>query len=317
MRACSIDAPINISKTYGLQRAKPRISPLSPREVCKSLFRLLETEERKKTMKRFCAVLIAGCLGAAMLSGCSGVPANTVFSADDLPGKTIGVQQGTTGDNYARDLEEKPDAGKDPARVKRYNKGADAVTALKQGKIDCVVIDNEPAKVFVAENDDLQILSDPFADEDYAIAVKKGSELTQKLNTAMRELKEDGTIDKILNNYIGDNTGTYRYISPEDTDRSNGKLVMATNADFPPYEMHDADDKIIGIDPDIFLAICDKLGYEPVIDDMAFESIIPAVRAGKADVGMAGMTVDPERLENVDFTDSYAKGVQVIITRKK
>ena len=269
------------------------------------------------TMKRLSAAFIAACLGAAMLSGCSGVPANTVFSADDLPGKAIGVQQGTTGDNYARDLEEKPEEGKDPAKVERYNKGADAVTALKQGKIDCVIIDNEPAKVFGAENNDLQILSDPFADEDYAIAVKKGNgELTEKLNAAMRELKEDGTIDKILGNYIGDNTGTYQYTSPEGVDRSNGKLVMATNAEFPPYEMHDEGDKIVGIDPDIFQALCDKLGYEPVITDMAFDSIIPAIQSGKADVGMAGMTVDPDRLENVDFTESYAKGVQVIITRK-
>lgn len=279
-----------------------------------------EPKERKiiMTMKKISAAFIAACLGAAMLTGCSGVPANTVFTADDLPGKSIGVQQGTTGDNYARDLEEKPEEGKEPAKVERFNKGADAVTALKQGKIDCVIIDNEPAKVFVSENDDLQILSDPFADEDYAIAVKKdNSELTEKLNTAMQELKADGTIDKILGNYIGDNQGSYQYTSPEGVDRSNGKLVMATNAEFPPYEMHDEGDKIVGIDPDIFQALCDKLGYEAVIEDMAFDSIIPAIQAGKADVGMAGMTVDPDRLKNVDFTDSYAKGVQVIITRKK
>lgn len=270
------------------------------------------------TMKKLSAAFVAVCLGAAMLSGCSGVPANTVFSADDLPGKSIGVQQGTTGDNYAKDLEEKPEEGKEPAKVERFNKGADAITALKQGKIDCVIIDNEPAKVFVSENDDLQILADPFADEDYAIAVKKGnSELTEKLNKAMQELKDDGTIANILGNYIGDNKGSYQYTSPDNVDRSNGKLVMATNAEFPPYEMHDEGDKIVGIDPDIFQALCDKLGYEAVIDDMAFDSIIPAIQAGKADIGMAGMTVDPDRLENVDFTDSYAKGVQVIITRKK
>lgn len=269
-------------------------------------------------MRKLSAAFIAACLGAAMLSGCSGVPANTVFSVDDLPGKTIGVQQGTTGDDYARALEEKPEEGKKAAKVERYNKGADAVNALKQGKIDCVIIDNEPAKVFVSKNDDLQILSDPFADEDYAIAVKKENrELTEKLNSAMKELKEEGIIDKILGNYIGDDTGNYQYTSPAGVDRSNGKLVMATNAEFPPYEYHDEGDKIVGIDPDIFQALCDKLGYEAVIDDMTFDSIIPSIQAGKADLGMAGMTVDEDRLKNVDFTESYAKGLQVIITRKK
>ena len=268
------------------------------------------------TVKKISAVFAAVCLGTAMLSGCSGVPENTVFSADDLPGKIIGVQQGTTGDNYARDLEEKPEAGREPAKVERFDRGADAVAALRQGKVDCVIIDDEPAKVFAAENDDLRILPDPFADEDYAIAVKKGSELKEKLNAAMSELKEDGTIDKIIGNYIGDNTGNYLYESPEDIDRSGGKLVMATNAYFPPYEMIGSGGEIVGIDPDIFRALCDKLGYEPVITDMGFDSIIPAIQAGKADIGMAAMTVEPDRLESVDFTDSYAKGVQVIITRR-
>lgn len=266
-------------------------------------------------LKKICAAAAAVCLGAAMLTGCSGVPANTVHSVDDLPGKTIGVQQGTTGDNYAKDLAEKPEEGKPAATLERFSKGADAVNALKVGKIDCVIIDNEPAKVFVEKNDDLQILSDPFADEDYAIAVKKGSELTEQLNAAMAELKAEGTIDKILGNYIGDNKGSYQYTSPENVDRSKGKLVMATNAEFQPYEYHDGD-KIVGIDPDIFQALCDKLGYEPAIEDMAFDAIIPAIQSGKADIGMAGMTVDEDRLKNVDFTESYAKGVQVIITRK-
>lgn len=267
-------------------------------------------------MKRISAAFIAACLGVTMLSGC-GVPANTVFSVNDLPGKTIGVQQGTTGDEYAKDLEEKPAPGDEPAKIERYIKGADAISALKQGKIDCVIIDNEPAKVFVSNNDDLQILSDLFADEDYAIAVKKGnSELTEKLNAAMAELKAEGVIDKILSNYIGDDTGNYKYTSPADVSRENGKLVMATEAGFAPYEYLEGD-KIVGIDPDIFQALCDKLGYDPVIEDMEFDSIIPAIQAGKADIGMAGMTVLPDRLESVDFTDSYAKGLQVIITRKE
>lgn len=267
-------------------------------------------------LKKISSILAMGALCAAMLTGCAGVPKNTVFGVEDLPGKTIGVQQGTTGDNYAKDLAEKPEEGKEAAKLERFNKGADAVNALKQGKIDCVIIDNEPAKVFVEQNSDLQILDDPFADEDYAIAVKLDNDkLLEDLNKALDELKADGTIEKILGNYIGDNKGSYQYTSPEGVDRSKGTLVMATNAEFQPYEYRDGD-KIVGIDPDIFQAICDKLGYESKIEDMAFDSIITSVQSGKADLGMAGMTVDEDRLKNVNFTQSYAKGVQVIITRK-
>lgn len=265
---------------------------------------------------RFLAGAAAAALCISMLTGC-GAKKNTVFSKDDLPGKTIGVQQGTTGDDLATEYEKNPEDGKAAATVERYNKGADAVNALKLGKIDCVIIDNEPAKEFVAKNDDLQVLPDTFEPEDYAIAVKLDNDkLLEELNTAIDELVEDGTIGKILANYIGDNTGSYQYESPADVDRSKGELVMATNAEFAPYEYKE-EDQIKGIDPDIMQAICDKLGYSFRIDDMDFNAIIPAIQSGKADLGMAGMTVDEDRLKNVNFTKTYATGLQVIITRKK
>ncbi len=91
------------------------------------------------------------------------------------------------------------------------------------------------------------------------------------------------------------------------------KLVMATNASFPPYEYHDENKKIVGIDPEIAQLIAAELGMELVIEDVAFNSIIDGVKAGKYDIGMAGMTVREDRLVNVDFSTSYAKGVQVVI----
>ena len=93
-----------------------------------------------------------------------------------------------------------------------------------------------------------------------------------------------------------------------------GKLVMSTNAEFEPYEYHDGD-KVVGIDPDIAEAIANKLGLELVITDTAFDSIIPEVSSGKADMGMAGMTVNEDRKKNVDFSDTYASSKQVIIVK--
>lgn len=107
----------------------------------------------------------------------------------------------------------------------------------------------------------------------------------------------------------------------ETTDESaDNTLVMATNAEFPPYEYHendaDGNDQIVGIDAEIAQAIADKLGMELTIEDMEFDSIIASVQSGKADFGMAGMTVTDERKESVNFTTSYAKGVQVVIVPK-
>ena len=119
-----------------------------------------------------------------------------IAGPDDLEGKLIGVQEGTTGHMYCSD-----DYGEDS--VKAYTTGANAVEALKTGKVDCVVIDNEPAKEFVAANDGLKIVDTEYVEEDYAgIVAKENEDLLKKVNTALQELKDDGTIQSIINKYI-------------------------------------------------------------------------------------------------------------------
>ena len=262
-------------------------------------------------MKKVIVTLLAGVM-AIGLTACGGskVPANSVHTIDDLPGKTIGVQLGTTGDIYASVYEAKG------STIERYNKGADAIQALKQGKVDCVIIDAQPAQAFVDKNSDLKILEEEFALEEYAICISKdNTELKEKINGALAELEANGTLTAIISNYIGDETkGKTPYESPADVDRSNGTLVMATNAAFEPYEFY-KDQKIVGIDVDMAQAVCDILGMELTIEDMEFDAIINAVTSGKADVGVAGMTVTEERLQNVDFSDPYTTATQVIVVR--
>lgn len=261
-------------------------------------------------MKKIIAAFIAGALSVTLLSSCGNIPANTVHSVDDLTGKTIGVQLGTTGDIYVSD----PETVKD-AKVERYKKGSEAILALKQGKVDAVVIDDEPAKVFVSKNDDLKILDEAFTVEEYAIAIKKGNDtLTEEINGALKTIRENGTLDNILKNWVGDDTGKTPYTTPEGTKYTKGKLVMATNAEFPPYESFEGD-KVVGIDADMMKAVCDVLGYELVIENMDFDAILSSIETGKADVGVAGMTVTKDRLKNVNFTESYTTATQVIVVR--
>jgi len=130
------------------------------------------------------------------------VPENSaIASIDDLSGKKIGVQSGTTGDIYCSSAPEDGGYGEDA--VSRYDNGALAVQALVNGQVDCVVIDNEPAKAFVTANEGLKILETEFAVEDYAAAFnKEDTELLDKFNAALAELKADGTIDTIIGKYI-------------------------------------------------------------------------------------------------------------------
>lgn len=119
-----------------------------------------------------------------------------IASPDDLAGKKIGVQQGTTGDLYCTD-----DFGEDA--MSRYSKGTDAIMALTQGKIDCVVIDNAPAQKYVEANEGLKILDTAYAEEDYAIAfAKDNTALKDAVDAALGELIEDGTVQSIIDKYI-------------------------------------------------------------------------------------------------------------------
>ena len=124
-----------------------------------------------------------------------------ISSIDDLTGKKIGVQQGTTGDSYASSSVE--DGGFGEENVSKFQNGPDAVQALVSGSVDAVIIDNEPAKNYVAANAGLTILASAYADEDYAIAIaKSNTELLAKINQALKELTDDGTIAGIIEKYI-------------------------------------------------------------------------------------------------------------------
>ena len=246
---------------------------------------------------------------AMMLSACgsSESSGSSIKSADDLKGKVIGTQLGTTGEIFAGDVEN--------ATVEKYNKGADAIQALKQGKVDAVIIDREPAKEFVKKNDDLKILDVPFVEEEYSVAYKKGNdELGKKLDDAITALKNEGKLDEIVSHWIGEDADQVSYV-PDASVTRTGKLIMATNAEFPPYESKKGSE-VVGIDVDMMRAVCDKLGLELVIEDMAFDSIITSVESGKADVGVAGISVTEDRKKNVDFTVGYATSTQVIIVKK-
>ena len=118
-----------------------------------------------------------------------------IASPDDLAGKKIGTQRGTTGYIYCSD-----DFGDE--NVVAYDDGLTAVQALNNGQVDAVVIDNAPAKEFVAANPGLVILDTSYAEEEYAIGVAKGSSLKDAVNAALEELKADGTLQSIVDKYI-------------------------------------------------------------------------------------------------------------------
>lgn len=259
-------------------------------------------------MRKLCFVIATACMIAAV-SGCgtSSAP-NTVNSIEDLNGKKIGVQLKTTGDTYASDIED--------AEVVRFNRGSDAAAALKKGVVDAVIIDDAPAKVFVEQISGLHILEEPFADEEYGIAVSKDNpELLVKINDALEKLQNDGTLDQIKDAWIMGDTTVTAYEGQDKTSYANGVMVMTTNAEFPPYESMTEDGNIVGIDVDIMKAVCDELDMQLEVQNTDFASVIVSVERGTADVAASGITITQERLERVNFTKPYTQAKQVVIVR--
>ncbi len=259
------------------------------------------------------SILLSLSLLLGGLSSCSGGDQNAqkvIRSTQDLKGAVIGVQLGTTSDALASNLEKNGDG----TQVERYTKGADAIQALRQGKIDCVITDEAPAKAFLRVNPSLEILPEEFGKSSMAICVAKDNEsLRHSLNLAIHELQRNGAIDSIVYRHMVKHQSV-AYHSPQSGLKhlDSEPLKFATNATFEPFEYYQAG-KIVGIDVDVAHAIGDVIGRKVEVVDMEFDAIITSVQTGKADAGIAGITVTEERKKNIGFTDPYTEVKQVVV----
>lgn len=151
-------------------------------------------------------------------------------------------------------------------------------------------------------------------EETYAFAIAKtNTELKLRVNAILTDMKNDGSLDNLINSYF-DGNATFTYVNKTATPME-GDFIVATNAYFPPFEMYEGN-ALTGVDMELASIIADKLGKTLYISDMDFDAIIPAVETGKATIGMAGMTVNEERLKTVDFADGYYSSAQVITVKK-
>ncbi|SMC87632.1 transporter substrate-binding domain-containing protein [Papillibacter cinnamivorans] len=276
-----------------------------------------------KKANKISALLLAGILSLGLLASCSSGSGSatatptaaptekpvTIASAADLQGKKIAVQEGTTGDILATGIE--------GAQITRFKKATDCALELINGRVDCVIIDEMPAKKLVEANSDkLQLLDFPASEEieAYAIAIAKdNTELLDKFNAALATIKENGTYDLLFSEYISGEDVELPAIPDYE---SSGKLIMGTNAAFEPFEYRDDSNEVVGFDVDLAKYICAELGVTLEISDMDFDALIPALETGKIDFIAAGMTATDERRQNVDFTDDYYESTQAIIVQK-
>lgn len=159
----------------------------------------------------------------------------------------------------------------------------------------------------------VKVVGIDLSDEVYALGVnKEETELLTQANDFIKKILSDGTFDKICNNYFGD--GEPVAVTSAVEDASKDQLVVATNAEFEPFE-YKKGDSFYGIDMEVVKAFADSLGKELVIKDMKFDAVVLSVQQGKADIAAAGLTVTDDRAAQVNFTDSYYSASQRIVVR--
>ena len=261
-------------------------------------------------MKKFLALVLVLILASSAFS--AETPAK-LKTTSQLKTEKLAAQRGTVGQYIAEDLlgDKKGDL------LTTYEKYVDAVSALLQGKVRAIIMDEMPAKRFIASVEGLAIMDEALSEENYAMGFKKGNaELVAQVNKALAEIKADGTLDKIFAKYYetflaGDSSS----IKPEDIDfnkgAKGGKLVVGTEAGFAPYELK-VGSGFIGIDVEMCAAIAKKLDKELVIINMNFDALPMAVSTNKVDLICAGITVTEERKQNMDFSDNYVVGAKQV-----
>ena len=259
-------------------------------------------------MKKFASIIGLLSLVCAFLFAGGAKEQVVITSAADLAGKRIGVQAGTTGELYVQ--ENVPGA-----KIASFKSGMDAALDLKNGAIDAVVLDELPAKEIVARNPTLTIVTDKFAKEEYAIAVKKGNAaLLASINKTIKQLKSDGTYKKLIAAFMPVD-GKIKIPANLAASEQKAVVKLGTNANFPPFEYVEGTD-IVGFDISMGQYIAKNYRAKLEVVDMAFDSLIPALSSGAIDFIAAGMSVTEERKKNVDFSDPYYASEQVIIIRK-
>ncbi len=233
---------------------------------------------------------------------------------------TIGVQKDTTGHKYVTGDPDLMFDGYSNITVAPYSDGPLAVQALIKGNCDYVIIDNGPAKQMVAANEGkVKMIDIALTTEEYAFGVDKNqATLLTAVNELIAEMKADGRLAALYEKYENATDAELEAMTGIESateDSSKDQLIVATNAEFAPFE-YKIGNKFAGIDMEIAKLIADKLGQELVIKHMEFDAVVTSVGKHGVDIAMAGLTITETRKQAVTFSNTYYSGAyQVLIVK--
>ncbi len=241
-------------------------------------------------MKKIIALTLAIILAVACMTACAG-------NNNQTAGTKIAVQKGTTSLMYAQVLK--------GAEAVSYDTFALAANDMKNGNADYVFVDKTTAKALCKEISGIKMIDIALSSENYGIGIDPNqADLKTKIDTILTEKATE--IDAIKEKYMNGDEANYVGVTSaaKDVNRADQQLVVATNAEFAPWEYKEGT-QYFGIDMEIAQLIATELGLELVIDDMDFDMVVGAVGKQCVDIAMSGITITAERMDVINFSIPY------------
>jgi len=237
-----------------------------------------------------------------LLTGCTGAP-NIVNSPEDVEGKTIGGLSGTPSIRLAAEL----------GRARAFDSAAMMMSELREGAIDCAIMESTTAAELVSNTRGVRILSESLVEYELRFAVpRENTRLLTAVDTGLEELERNGTLRGLYNRYFAGRRFTYE--PPEDIEHRTGYLTIALPPDNPPLSFKNDEGGFVGMDVELAIALGDVLGVEMRFLEYDAWELVTAVQFGQADLALGWHPGEGEGLINT--SEPYAKVVQVIIVRR-
>lgn len=259
---------------------------------------------------RICLLCLIVCIMAVCLTACSGSSAKTIRSVDDIdnPSFKLGVANGSRSHMVAEELF--PDAD-----IQIYNVISDGCTAVRSGRLDGFIFDKVVLDECCNQNPELTTMDELFEGGSYSIGIAKGNEeLLEKVNAAIKKLRDDGTLNDMKVRWIdGEDRTMPKLYAP---DNPTGTLRILTEGLTEPFEYITEDNTCIGFDVELGIRIAYELGMDYSIQTMDFDSLIPALTSGKGDLIISCLNITEERKEELLFSDVYIESKSAIVVRK-
>ena len=259
-----------------------------------------KTEKETNKMKKIISLILCVALCFAL-----GVALTSCGDEEKAKDTKVAVQAGTTSELYAKVLK--------GVEVVSHETFPNAATDMKNGNVDYVFCDKTTAKTLCKDIPGLKIIDIALSSENYGIGIDPAQTTLKAQIDAILEAKA-AEIDAIKDKYMNGETDKYVGVTSatKKDDKAAAQLVVATNAEFAPWEYKEGD-KFYGIDMEIAQILANELGLELVIEDMAFDAVVSSVGKHNVDIAMSGITITAERLDIINFSTPYYTEAIVLV----